>query len=539
MPTPTSSRSPPAPATRSSAARSSRPRQFAHVVVDLLKQDPQLTHPPGSPYAGQLTFPYGYGVVLTNITRHQFETSGLGDVLPQPHLFICKDEMTESADVEVFQSRLWSMFNVRFDSKLSLPQVERIRWLLFPEIRIHQQQLPMDPADQAGTASPPADLLQVMDLAQEEIARNLGDGHRVIHGVAGSGKTLILAYRCRLLARTLPKPVLVLVFNRSLASWLRYQFDQQGLGDKVTVRTFHGWCHDQIRTYHVPSPVVEGGGARYIEELVQTVIRAVDRGQIPRAQYGAVMIDEGHDFEPDWLKLAVQMLDPATNQLLLLYDDAQSIYGDKRSRAFSFKSVGIAAAGRTKILRRNYRNTREILTCARAFAEALLSPVDADEDGVPLIFPETGDRSGARPRFARLASLQLEVAHIARELKAQHAAGVPWNEMAVFYTAPFVADEIAQALHDAGVPFDWLRDAASRAFDPSRPTVKLMTPHSSKGLQYRVAVVAGIGFWPYPAGSEELQARLLYVAMTRATHDLVLTSCRASRFSERLRELCA
>lgn len=513
-------------------------RQYTFAVTDLLKQDPQLTNPAGSTYEGQLTFPYGYGVVLTNITRHQFESSGLSDIL-QPHLVLCKDEMTESADAEEFQSRLWSMFNVRFQSKLTLPQVERIRWRLFPELRIHQQSLGIDPNDQAGINGVPVDLLQVMDLAQEEIARNLGDGHRVIHGVAGSGKTLILAYRCRLLARTLPKPVLVLVFNRSLASWLRYQFDQQGLGDKVSVRNFHGWCQDQLRTYHVPPPVVEGSPTRYAEELVRTVTRAVDRGQIPRAQYGAVMIDEGHDFEPEWLKLAVQMLDPETNQLLLLYDDAQSIYGDKRSRGFSFKSVGIAAAGRTKILRRNYRNTREILTCARAFAESLLSPVDADEDGVPLIFPETGDRSGARPRFNQFASLQLEVAHIARELKAQHAAGVPWNEMAVFYTAPFVADELARALQKAGLPFDWLKDSASRSFDPSRPTVKLMTPHSSKGLQYRVAAVAGIGFWPYPSGSEGLQVRLLYVAMTRATHALILTSCKASLFSERLKQLCA
>jgi len=195
-------------------------RQFAHAVVDLLKADPQLTHPPDSAYAGQLTFPYGYGVVLTNITRHQFSTSGLGDIL-QPHLVICKDEMTESADAEAFQSRLWDMFNVRFQAKLTLPQVERIRWILFPEIRIHQQLLPIEAGDQASVTATPADLLQVMDLAQEEIARNLGEGHRVIHGVAGSGKTLILAWRARHLARTLAKPILVLVFNRSLAAWLR------------------------------------------------------------------------------------------------------------------------------------------------------------------------------------------------------------------------------------------------------------------------------------------------------------------------------
>lgn len=252
------------------------------------------------------------------------------------------------------------MFNVRFESKLTLPQVERIRWRLFPEIRIHQQLLPMDTGAANGTAADSGDLLQVMDLAQEEIARNLGEGHRVIHGVAGSGKTLILAYRCQYLARTLQKPILVLVFNRSLASWLRHQFDAQGLMDRVTVRTFHGWCADQLRLYHVAQPVAGGN----YEEMVQTVVRAVDRGQIPRAQYGAVLIDEGHDFSPEWLTLAVQMLDPVSNHLLLHYDDAQSIYGE-RAKGFSFRSVGIAAAGRTKILKRNYRNTQEILACAR------------------------------------------------------------------------------------------------------------------------------------------------------------------------------
>jgi len=511
-------------------------RQYTFAVTERLKKDPQLTNPAGSRYEGQLTFPYGYGVVLPNITRNQLETSGLVELL-QPHLVICKDEMTESADAESFQSRLWSMFNVRFESKLTLPQVERIRWILFPEIRIHQPQLPIDPGDQASVTATPADLLQVMDLAQEEIARNLGEGHRVIHGVAGSGKTLILAWRARHLARTLHKPILVLVFNRSLAAWLRHQFDAQGLGDRVTVRTFHGWCADQLRLYHVASPPQ---GGNFVEELVNTVIRAVDRGQIPRAQYGAVLIDEGHDFAPDWLKLAVQMLDPDTNHLLLLYDDAQSIYGDNRSKSFSFRSVGIAAAGRTKILRRNYRNTREILACASGFARELLAPVDADEDGIPLLAPESGGRSGARPRFVQLASVKLEAQHIGRELCAQHAAGVAWNEMGVFYTAPFVADEIAAALEQMEVPFDWLRDAASKSIDPSRPRVKLMTPHSSKGLQYRVAIIGGVEFWPYPTPnqSELEQARLLYVAMTRATHELVLTSSRGSRFSERLKSLC-
>jgi superfamily I DNA/RNA helicase len=83
-------------------------------------------------------------------------------------------------------------------------------------------------------------------------------------------------------------------------------------------------------------------------------IQGVDAGRIPRAQYGAIMIDEGHDFEPEWLKLVTQMVDPSTDSLLLLYDDAQAIYRKSKGLDFSLSSVGIKAAGRTSILRLNY-----------------------------------------------------------------------------------------------------------------------------------------------------------------------------------------
>ncbi len=68
------------------------------------------------------------------------------------------------------------------------------------------------------------------------------------------------------------------------------------------------------------------GDAPYFERQVAAVMQGVNKNQIPRAQYGAVLIDEGHDFEPEWLQLITQMVDPETDSLLLLYDDAQSIY---------------------------------------------------------------------------------------------------------------------------------------------------------------------------------------------------------------------
>jgi superfamily I DNA/RNA helicase len=268
--------------------------------------------------------------------------------------------------------------------------------------------------------------------------------------------------------------------------------------------------------------------------LVSTVSDAVERGQIPRAQYGAVLIDEGHDFEPDWFKLVTQMIDPTSNSLLLLYDDAQSIYGKKRPINFSFKSVGIQAQGRTTILRVNYRNTNEILDCAYSFAKEVLAPIDADEDSVPLVKPEMAGRHGATPKVVRLGSLKAEAKYIAEQLSSLHAQSTPWNQMAILYKAGFIAAEITHALDEMKVPYDWLSDRDSKRFNSLRDSVKIMTLHSSKGLEFPVVAIAGLGFMPYKEEEAADDARLLYVAMTRATEHLMMTANRNSVFVQRL-----
>jgi len=209
-------------------------------------------------------------------------------------------------------------------------------------------------------------IMRVMDLQQEQLARSLGDGHRVIHGVAGSGKTMILGYRAEYLAKACTptsKPILILCFNEPLGVKLASVMEAKGLSDSVHVRHFHKWCRDQLKAYNL-LPTEKMGTSQLMEEFVQRVIRGVDQKHIPSGQYQAVMIDEGHDFAPEWLKLVTQMVDPTTNSLLVLYDDAQSIYERARSKQFSFKSVGVQAQGRTTILKINYRNTRQILHTA-------------------------------------------------------------------------------------------------------------------------------------------------------------------------------
>ncbi|MEN9437568.1 MAG: hypothetical protein RIR09_2223, partial [Pseudomonadota bacterium] len=359
-------------------------RQYAHQVVKALERDAQLVQPEG-PHAGKLAFPWSYGVVFTNITRKQFEAAELQHAI-EPNRVLCQDEMLEAVDAEDLQSRLWGMFPYGMRGAMSLPQMDRVRWIMFPEVRV---QTTGDLFDDNDADAELPDIMRVMDLQQEQLARSLGDGHRVIHGVAGSGKTMILGYRAEYLAQastTSSKPILILCFNEPLGVKLHSVMQAKGLGGRVHVRHFHKWCRDQLVAY---GQAIPPQGHNFSDALVDYVIRGVDRKQIPSGQYQAVMIDEGHDFAPEWLKLVTQMVDPTTNSLLVLYDDAQSIYERARSKQFSFKSVGIQAQGRTTILKINYRNTRQILQLAHRMAGDMLKPEDAEggDDGIPLLQP--------------------------------------------------------------------------------------------------------------------------------------------------------
>jgi superfamily I DNA/RNA helicase len=97
-------------------------------------------------------------------------------------------------------------------------------------------------------------VLAVMDLQQEQLARSLGEGHRIIRGVAGSGKTLILAFRAEHLARGAAKPVLVLCYANGIAGRLESAMQERGVEDRVQVSTFHSWCYRMLRTFDIPAP---------------------------------------------------------------------------------------------------------------------------------------------------------------------------------------------------------------------------------------------------------------------------------------------
>ncbi|SDH02917.1 DEAD/DEAH box helicase [Propionivibrio dicarboxylicus] len=507
-------------------------RSYAISIKELLERDPLLVQQESGRYHGHLLLPWGFGAVLTNITRKQFEAAQLDQAIPGDRV-ICQDEMTETVEAEAIQQRLWGMFQYNFGRVLSLARVDRVRWHLFPEIRIEQGHLfdpataeAPDPSQSIAKVLP--DVVKIMDLEQEKVARNLGEGHRIIHGVAGSGKTLLLAYRClHLNKQNLSKPILVLCFNKTLAAKLREMLTEKGAGDSVHVRHFHGWCRDMCTLYQLD---LAKDNRPVYEKQVEAVITGAEKGRLPRAQYAAVLIDEGHDFEPEWFKLLVQMIDPETNSLLLLYDDAQNIYGKNKRRTTSWASLGIEAKGRSTILKVNYRNTVEALNFSYQFLSEYIDENSGTEE-IPFIHPEFGGRNGQMPEIRRLQGAAQEVDHIAAWLKKRANDGIPFRDMAIIARFKTQLERLHLALAKMDIPIE-PPDLASRA-----DAIRLLTMHSSKGLEFNSVVIPDLGCMPYAKVPAHEEARLLYVALTRSTERLLVTYHSDSPFTQKIEHL--
>jgi superfamily I DNA/RNA helicase len=416
---------------------------------------------------------------------------------------------------------------------LSLPQRDRVRWHLFPEIRMQPTQVALDFEAGAKPLALP-NLMQVMDLTQEQAARTLGEGHRVIHGVAGSGKTMILIFRAQQLAAAAraDQPILVLCYNRALSQRIEAMLRERGVDERVVVRTFHAWCQDMVRAYQLDRPTAQGDA--YFEELATIVQRALDTGLVPSGQYTALLIDEAHDFQDAWLQMSAKLVTPSTNSLLVLYDDAQSIYQKKR-RKFNFAKLGIKAVGTTSIFRLNYRNTAEVLALAMQCAQGIVSEKAGSDDEMQTVHPSSAGRRGPLPVLITAAHGREEAMLIAERIAAAVTEGCAPGDIAVLCRIRKHMDPIAQAIGQHGITCHSMNSPGFTAFDWTTHSVKLLTLHSAKGLEFPRVFIAGLDCMPWMGEPLEEELRLLYVGMTRATEQLVLSAAGNSPIVQRVK----
>ncbi|MGH7300875.1 MAG: UvrD-helicase domain-containing protein [Candidatus Rokuibacteriota bacterium] len=477
-------------------------RDYMLRTVDVLKRRPRLRA------GNQLCCGWGYGVVLPYLTREEAQRPSLfGPSLEEalgPGLVLTGEDL----DPEALPNRLRGLIPAHGTASgpLDPDQVDEIRSVLHPEVRI-------------GWGATSEEIVRVMDREQERLARTLGDGHRLLRGVAGSGKTIVLVCRARHLRAQHPAwRVLVVCFNRVLADALRAAIAD----DQVEVSTFHAWCTQQLKAADVEVPRPPGRGKQWdtywVETLPKVLSEAFDTGRAPTGGYQAILVDEGQDFADEWYRLLLRTLDPEVNRLFIAFDSSQNIY----KRRVSWRTLGVQIVGHTRVLRRNYRNTAPILSAAYHMIRELdAAQADAGELTSALVVPDQTLRSGPAPEVACLDSVAGVRQHAQDWIRVRLERGVaPAEILIIGHSRPGMKATAA-----------WLcQEGIAACFLPDRResgSVGVSTIHSSKGLDAGHVLI--LNAHQLDRLEEEEARRLLYIAMTRARDELCVSSARPSR----------
>jgi len=139
---------------------------------------------------------------------------------------------------------------------------------------------------------------------------------------------------------------------------------------------------------------------------------------------------------------------------------------------------------------------------------------------------------GEPPLILRLPSLRDEAFRIAELLKVAHEEGHAWSDMAVLCRDYFTMEQCSLAMERTRLPHQ--KRTSTCPYDPASDTVKIMSMAASKGLEFPVVALPGIGAMPLAGEEEKEEARLFYVAATRATQRLIITVSGEGAFGHRL-----
>jgi len=116
--------------------------------------------------------------------------------------------------------------------------------------------------------------------------------------------------------------------------------------------------------------------------------------------------------------------------------------------------------------------------------------------------------------------LREEAFAIADQLSNEHSEGHAWGDMAILCADWKTMDLCADALHLRKLPFNVRKYSGD--YNPAADTIQIMTMKVSKGLEFRVVALPGVGHMPSKGEDEQEAARVFYVAATRATQRLVI-----------------
>lgn len=400
---------------------------------------------------------------------------------------------------------------------------------------------------------------------QQELSEYRANRPRVtkIRGIAGSGKTLVIAQKAINHFCNTRKPVLILTYNITLREYIRAQiirnapdichqpgcfeilhFDSllkklfRAVGKSVSVH-IDGDTNDRSIYYK-----------KCIDDLECTMSQDETlRGKVP--YYETILIDEAQDYHKAWIKFIQDVLLAPSGQMTVCADEKQCIYKNRLEiEEMEGKKVPYIpnCPGRWNELNQSFRMTAANAELAIAFQRAFLPKYEIDEheenarqvdlssfiserlyyeipDGTPSqiaaaivrIIREYKQTRNKAPNDICVISKKFNILRlIDQELLSVY--GVPTTRI-------FESEEVNIALRqnysgkDLQDKLRALRKGYKLHFKMNCNTLKLCSTQSFKGWEIDTAILI---ITPSNADESENEDELIYTAITRAKNNLII-----------------
>lgn len=264
--------------------------------------------------------------------------------------------------------------------------------------------------------------IATLDTGQARAVIETVNGVQRIRGLAGSGKTIVLALKAAYLHAQHPDWRIAVTFHtralkghfrRLITTFAISQTGEEPNWDKLRVVSSWGapgdpdrdgiyfeFCRNHALEYYDYQTAKANFRKPVFGAVCQRAIDEVQANEEKQALYDAILVDEAQDLPAAFLQVCYSLLPATSRRLTYAYDELQNLgseavpapeklFGSDRNGKprVQFSSVGRDAQAQDVILAKCYRNSRPVLVAAHALGFGVYrSPSEQGEPGLVQMF---------------------------------------------------------------------------------------------------------------------------------------------------------
>lgn len=322
---------------------------------------------------------------------------------------------------------------------------------------------------------------------------NSPSNRSIVMSSAASGKTTLMTEKVRQLLRAgiNPKEIAVITFTNMAAAELRQRLGKD-YKDGLFVGTIHALANWMLLTSGIKTDKVLNN------EEFDELFLMVEKNPTCIKHMEWVLLDEAQDTDEQQFRFIFDMINP--DYFFIVGDIKQSIYRWRAARPDLLQNMSKREDITVFDLNENYRNGYNILN----YAKNLIRPTGLIDSSI-----------SKRVGNGSVKEIPYDLTKIVNEINSIDE----YKDWAILTRTNQEILTISSYLNKSNIPYDTFKqgDLSKDELNEkmNHNTVKLLTVHSAKGLEWRNVIVVGMRYTSVEERS------ICYVAATRAMENLI------------------